>query len=113
VNLSTSHTLLAFILDTAVARVNALVRLCVTPVAQPHGSVPAVGGERHCLATVAVTQPVRVSSEGSGSCRQLRVWPLEQPKDLSGGLGTPYMVPYTLYHSKPTLNTHASYTVAM
>jgi hypothetical protein len=34
-NLSTWNALLAFILDTAVAWVNALVRLCVTTVAQP------------------------------------------------------------------------------
>jgi hypothetical protein len=76
-NLSTSNTLLAFILHTAVARVNALVRLCVTPVAQPHGSVPAAGGERHCLATAAVAQPVGVSSEGSGSCWRPGVRPLK------------------------------------
>ena len=82
------------------ARVNALVRLCVNPVAHPHVSVPATGGEKHCLATVAVAQPVRVSSEGSGSCCQLRVRPLEQPKDLFGGLGTPYKVPHTLVTPK-------------
>jgi len=61
---------------------------------------PATGGERHCFATVAVAQPVRVSSEGSGSCRQLRGRPLEQRKGLSGGLGTSYKVPHTLVTPK-------------
>lgn len=99
-SLSTSNTLLAFILDTAVFRVNALVRLCISPVAQPHGSVPAAGSERHCLATVDVAQPIRVSYEGSGSCRQLCVRPLKQLKGLFGGLGTPYKVPHTLVTPK-------------
>lgn len=88
------------IFEIAVAHVNTLVRLCVSPVAHPHVSVPTTGGERHCLATVAVTQPVRVSSEGPGSCCQLCVWPLEQPKDLFGGLGTPCKVPHTLVTPK-------------
>jgi hypothetical protein len=55
-NISTSNTLLVFILGTAVARVSALGRQCVTPVAQTQESVRAAGLKNHCSATVAVAE---------------------------------------------------------
>ena len=49
-------TLLVFILGAAVVRMNAVRRLCVTAVVQPHGSVSAAGLESHCSAIVVVAQ---------------------------------------------------------
>ena len=67
-----SRLSLSLTVGTAVARVNALVRLC-------DSSVPATGGERHCFATVAVAQPLSASSarlretQWPGSRRSLSV----------------------------------------
>ena len=47
VALSTSDSLLAFILGVAVALVNIIRRMCVAPVAQPQGGVPASGVDSH------------------------------------------------------------------
>jgi len=52
-NLPTSNTLLVFILSIAVGHINAGGRQCVTPLAQPQGSIPAAGRDSHHSATVA------------------------------------------------------------
>jgi hypothetical protein len=71
-------------MGTAVARMNALARLYVTPMGQPQGSVAAAGRESHCSATVVVAQPLSVSAwffktQWPRSRRQLRVPPLSGP----------------------------------
>ena len=82
-------------MGTAVARVNALVKLCVTPVAQPQGSVPAAGGEKNSSATVAVVQPLRVADNRMfGHSSSLRTF-ME-----AWGPPTRYLTP--LSHPKPT-----------
>lgn len=61
--LQRSYLRLSWTVNTAVAHVTALVRLCVTPVAQPQRSGQATGREIQCSATVSVAQPPRVLSD--------------------------------------------------
>jgi hypothetical protein len=52
---SKANRIWSLIMSIAVTRVDAVVRLCVTPVAQPQESVPAAGMEGCSLVTMAVS----------------------------------------------------------
>jgi hypothetical protein len=79
-NLYTWNTQLVFVAGTVTNRVNAIIRLCVSPVSRPPGSVQATGAESYCSATVAVAQPLGDSSVDSCLHRSSAACPCERPK---------------------------------
>jgi hypothetical protein len=72
-----------------VVRVNAVLRSCVTAVAQPHGRVPSCGGERHCSATEAVARRLvsrlksAIKTQLPGNRCQVHVWQHSGPCESS------------------------------